>query len=140
MAAWFETRVGFYMGLYVCLCMWFCMVLCVLVFVLGFLSGFCACVPALCPRRSCIENEFKFGLTFHHTAPPPYNPRPQIRDLSGGQKSRCALVDMAAAKPDVIILDEPTNNLDIESIDALADAINEYKGGMMKRKGYHTPT
>lgn len=25
--------------------------------------------------------------------------------------------------------DEPTNNLDIESIDALADAINEYKGG-----------
>ena len=36
---------------------------------------------------------------------------------------------MAAAKPDVIILDEPTNNLDIESIDALADAINEYKGG-----------
>ena len=47
---------------------------------------------------------------------------------------------MAAAKPDVIILDEPTNNLDIESIDALADAINEYKGGMMKRKGYHTPT
>ena len=53
----------------------------------------------------------------------------QIRDLSGGQKSRCALVDMAAAKPDVIILDEPTNNLDIESIDALAEAINEYKGG-----------
>ena len=36
---------------------------------------------------------------------------------------------MAAAKPDVIILDEPTNNLDIESIDALAEAINEYKGG-----------
>ena len=25
--------------------------------------------------------------------------------------------------------DEPTNNLDIESIDALADAINDYKGG-----------
>ena len=49
--------------------------------------------------------------------------------MSGGQKSRCALVDMAAAKPDVIILDEPTNNLDIESIDALAEAINEYKGG-----------
>jgi ATPase subunit of ABC transporter with duplicated ATPase domains len=29
----------------------------------------------------------------------------------------------------VIFQDEPTNNLDIESIDALADAINEYKGG-----------
>ena len=30
--------------------------------------------------------------------------------------------------PDVIILDEPTNNLDIESIDALAEAIKEYEG------------
>lgn len=65
-----------------------------------------------------------FGLPSHaHTI--------KIRDLSGGQKSRCALVDMAAAKPDVIILDEPTNNLDIESIDALADAINEYKGAVI---------
>ncbi|CAF4616714.1 unnamed protein product, partial [Rotaria magnacalcarata] len=34
-------------------------------------------------------------------------------------------------QPDVLILDEPTNNLDIESIDALADAINEYKGGVI---------
>lgn len=65
-----------------------------------------------------------FGLPSHaHTI--------KIKDLSGGQKSRCALVDMAAAKPDVIILDEPTNNLDIESIDALADAINEYKGAVI---------
>ena len=65
-----------------------------------------------------------FGLPSHaHTI--------KIRDLSGGQKSRCALVDMAAAKPDVIILDEPTNNLDIESIDALAEAINEYKGAVI---------
>ena len=65
-----------------------------------------------------------FGLPSHaHTI--------KIRDLSGGQKSRCALVDMAAAKPDVIILDEPTNNLDIESIDALAKAINEYKGAVI---------
>lgn len=29
--------------------------------------------------------------------------------------------------PDIIILDEPTNNLDLESIDALGDAINEYE-------------
>lgn len=29
----------------------------------------------------------------------------------------------------VFLQDEPTNNLDIESIDALADAINEFKGG-----------
>lgn len=29
----------------------------------------------------------------------------------------------------MLFQDEPTNNLDIESIDALADAINDYKGG-----------
>ena len=29
--------------------------------------------------------------------------------------------------PDIIILDEPTNNLDLESIDALGEAINDYK-------------
>ena len=30
-----------------------------------------------------------------------------------------------------VILDEPTNNLDIESIDALGDAIKEYDGGVI---------
>nr|CAD7419591.1 unnamed protein product [Timema poppensis] len=30
-----------------------------------------------------------------------------------------------------LLQDEPTNNLDIESIDALADAINDYKGGVI---------
>lgn len=30
-----------------------------------------------------------------------------------------------------IFQDEPTNNLDIESIDALAEAINEYQGGVV---------
>ena len=33
-------------------------------------------------------------------------------------------------KPLFLPQDEPTNNLDIESIDALADAINEYEGGI----------
>ena len=37
---------------------------------------------------------------------------------------------MCGPKYDVVWLqDEPTNNLDIESIDALADALNDYAGG-----------
>lgn len=49
-------------------------------------------------------------------------------DLSGGQKARVALAELCLKAPDVLILDEPTNNLDIESIDALAEAIAEYEG------------
>jgi len=65
-----------------------------------------------------------FGLQSHaHTV--------QMKDLSGGQKSRVALAELTLSAPDVVILDEPTNNLDIESIDALSEAIGEYEGGVI---------
>ncbi|XP_064081257.1 ATP-binding cassette sub-family F member 1-like [Macrobrachium nipponense] len=65
-----------------------------------------------------------FGLASHaHTI--------KNKDLSGGQKARVALAELCLSSPDVLILDEPTNNLDIESIDALAEAIAEYKGGVI---------
>ncbi|ETN82309.1 ABC transporter, ATP-binding protein [Necator americanus] len=55
----------------------------------------------------------------------------KIKDLSGGQKSRVALAELALGEPDMLILDEPTNNLDIESIDALATAIEDFGGGVV---------
>ena len=65
-----------------------------------------------------------FGLQSHaHTV--------QMKDLSGGQKARVALAELTLSAPDVVILDEPTNNLDIESIDALAEALNDYQGGVI---------
>jgi len=65
-----------------------------------------------------------FGLISHaHTIP--------NVQLSGGQKSRVALCEMALQGPHVLILDEPTNNLDLESIDALAEAINKFTGGVI---------
>merc|ERR1719232_1411895 len=65
-----------------------------------------------------------FGLQSHaHTV--------KMKDLSGGQKARVALAELTLSAPDVVILDEPTNNLDIESIDALAEALNEYEGGVI---------
>jgi ATP-binding cassette subfamily F protein 1 len=66
----------------------------------------------------------KFGLEGHaHEI--------AMRDLSGGQKARVTFCELTLAKPHVLFLDEPTNNLDIESIDALCEAINAYKGGMV---------
>jgi len=65
-----------------------------------------------------------FGLQSHaHTV--------MMKDLSGGQKARVALAELTLSAPDVVVLDEPTNNLDIESIDALAEAISEYEGGVI---------
>lgn len=55
----------------------------------------------------------------------------KIQNLSGGQKARVALCDLACRSPDVIILDEPTNNLDLESIDALSYAIKNWSGGVI---------
>ncbi|WP_238386644.1 ribosomal protection-like ABC-F family protein [Chitinophaga rupis] len=53
--------------------------------------------------------------------------------LSGGEKMRlmlCALT-ISNQAPDMIILDEPTNNLDIQNIEILTNAINEYKGTLL---------
>ena len=70
------------------------------------------------------QNLGRFGLEGHaHTIP--------MCDLSGGQKARVVFAELSNRDPDVLILDEPTNNLDIESIDALIESINEFKGGVV---------
>lgn len=55
----------------------------------------------------------------------------RIRDLSGGQKVKVVLAACTWACPHLIILDEPTNYLDRDSLGALANAINEFEGGVV---------
>ncbi|WP_300378115.1 ABC-F family ATP-binding cassette domain-containing protein [Henriciella sp.] len=51
--------------------------------------------------------------------------------LSGGEKVRLLLGLMAMHKPHVLILDEPTSHLDIDSREALIHALNDYQGAVL---------
>lgn len=51
--------------------------------------------------------------------------------LSGGQRSRVALAATSFARPHLLVLDEPTNNLDLEAVEALADAVQNFRGGVI---------
>lgn len=53
--------------------------------------------------------------------------------LSGGEKMRLLLccLTINSKSPDIIILDEPTNNLDIQNVEILTSAINEYLGTLI---------
>jgi ATP-binding cassette subfamily F protein 3 len=55
----------------------------------------------------------------------------KVQNLSGGEKVRLLLGLMAHAKPHVLILDEPTSHLDIDSREALIHAVNEYEGAVL---------
>ncbi len=51
--------------------------------------------------------------------------------LSGGEKVRCMLSKIMLKHPNFLLLDEPTNHLDLESITALNNAMQEFKGNMI---------
>ncbi|KZF22240.1 ATP-binding cassette, sub-family F, member 3 [Xylona heveae TC161] len=51
--------------------------------------------------------------------------------LSGGQKSRVAFACLSLTNPHILVLDEPSNHLDIEAMDALSDALRNFEGGVL---------
>ncbi|KAK0904038.1 ATP-binding cassette, regulator of translational elongation [Friedmanniomyces endolithicus] len=51
--------------------------------------------------------------------------------LSGGQKSRVAFACLGLTNPHILVLDEPSNHLDIEAMDALSVALQNFGGGVL---------
>ena len=72
-------------------------------------------------RRSRLA---QFGLAFEKQ-------ETTVANLSGGERARLLLNLVAMEAPHMLILDEPTNHIDIDSRRALLDALNDYEGAVI---------
>lgn len=61
----------------------------------------------------------------------PAHHKTNIGFLSGGQKARVKIASLGIMKPHLLILDEPSNHLDIVTIDSLIYALNHYQGAII---------
>lgn len=58
-------------------------------------------------------------------------PLQPIGSLSGGQKARLSFAAVCALRPHILCLDEPSNHLSLDAIEALIGALQDYTGGIM---------
>ena len=57
--------------------------------------------------------------------------RSPVKSLSGGEKARLLLAKLMTRESNLLILDEPTNDLDLETLDLLQEVIAEYEGTVL---------
>jgi ATP-binding cassette subfamily F protein uup len=57
--------------------------------------------------------------------------RAPVRSLSGGEKARLLLARLMARPSNLLVLDEPTNDLDAETLDLLQDVLGDYAGTVL---------
>ncbi len=57
--------------------------------------------------------------------------RAPVRSLSGGERARLLLAKLMAKEANLLVLDEPTNDLDIETLDLLQELLDDYAGTVL---------
>ena len=57
--------------------------------------------------------------------------RAPVKSLSGGEKARLLLARIMARESNLLVLDEPTNDLDVETLDLMQDLIGDYDGTVL---------
>jgi len=62
---------------------------------------------------------------------PPQRARSPVKMLSGGERNRLLLARLFARPANLLVLDEPTNDLDIETLDLLESLLQEYSGTLL---------
>ncbi|QTD55281.1 ABC-F family ATP-binding cassette domain-containing protein [Parasphingorhabdus cellanae] len=62
---------------------------------------------------------------------PSINTQRSVASLSGGERTRLGLVAMLLTNPNLLLMDEPTNNLDVQGREAIADLLDAWPGGAL---------
>ncbi|CAL2260695.1 unnamed protein product [Prunus armeniaca] len=81
------------------------------------------CYPGV-PEQKLRSHLGSFGVTGNLALQPMYT-------LSGGQKSRVAFAKITFKKPHIILLDEPSNHLDLDAVEALIQGLVIFQGGIL---------
>ncbi|CAL0323066.1 unnamed protein product [Lupinus luteus] len=81
------------------------------------------CYPGV-PEQKLRAHLGSFGVTGNLALQPMYT-------LSGGQKSRVAFAKITFKKPHILLLDEPSNHLDLDAVEALIQGLVLYQGGIL---------
>lgn len=77
------------------------------------------------------EGSFSASQMLERFLFPPHMHSVKIGHLSGGEKRRLYLLSILMTAPNVLILDEPTNDLDIETLTVLEDYLDDFNGAVI---------
>ncbi len=84
----------------------------------------------MCTSKEAISSFLKLNSEFNIDKSINFT-KERLESLSGGEKTKIALSYILSKKPEILILDEPTNHVDIKSIDYLIEIINNFKGTLI---------